>query len=91
MIERAIIINNRTGLHARAAAKLVETTTSFDSSVEISNGEKTVDGKSILSVMLLAASPGSELKLLVDGNDENEAIHAIMQLVEKKFGEDKEE
>jgi phosphocarrier protein HPr len=91
MIERAIIINNRTGLHARAAAKLVETTTSFDSSVEISNGEKTVDGKSILSVMLLAASPGSELKLLVDGNDENEAIHAIMQLVEKNFGEDKEE
>ena len=91
MIEIAIIINNRAGLHARAAAKLVETTTSFDSSVDISNGEKTVDGKSILSVMLLAASPGSELKLLVDGNDENEAIHAIMQLVEKKFGEDKEE
>ena len=91
MIEIAIIINNRAGLHARAAAKLVETTTSFDSSVEISNGEKTVDGKSILSVMLLAASPGSELKLLVDGNDENEAIHAIMQLVEKNFGEDKEE
>jgi len=91
MIERAIIINNRTGLHARAAAKLVETTTSFDSSVEISNGEKTVDGKSILSVMLLAASPGSELKLLVDGKDENEAIHAITQLVEKNFGEDEEE
>ncbi len=91
MIETAIIINNRTGLHARAAAKLVETTTSFDSSVEISNGEKTVDGKSILSVMLLAASPGSELKLLVDGNDENEAILAITQLVEKNFGEDEEE
>lgn len=91
MIEIAIIINNRAGLHARAAAKLVETTTSFDSSVDISNGEKTVDGKSILSVMLLAASPGSELKLLVDGNDENEAIHAITQLVEKNFGEDEEE
>ncbi len=59
--------------------------------MEISNGEKTVDGKSILSVMLLAASPGSELKLLVDGNDENEAIHAITQLVEKNFGEDEEE
>jgi phosphocarrier protein HPr len=91
MIKTAIIINNRTGLHARTAAKLVETTTSFDSSVEISNGEKTVDGKSILSVMLLAASPGSELKLLVDGNDENEAILAITQLVEKNFGEDEEE
>ncbi|MEK9647939.1 MAG: HPr family phosphocarrier protein [Gammaproteobacteria bacterium] len=91
MIKTDITINNRTGLHARAAAKLVETTTSFDSSVEISNGEKTVDGKSILSVMLLAASPGSELKLLVDGNDENEAILAITQLVEKNFGEDEEE
>ena len=91
MIKTAITIKNRTGLHARAAAKLVETTTSFDSSVEISNGEKTVDGKSILSVMLLAASPGSELKLLVDGNDESDALRAITQLIEENFGEDEEE
>ena len=64
MIESPITIKNRTGLHARAAAKLVETITSFSSTVEISNGDKTVDGKSILSVMLLAASPGTELMRL---------------------------
>ena len=88
MIETAITIKNKTGLHARAAAKLVETTTSYDSTVEISNGEKTVDGKSILSVMLLAASPGSELMLMVDGSDENEATQAITQLVLNNFGEE---
>ena len=88
MIETAITIRNRTGLHARAAAKLVETTTSFNCNVEISNGDKTVDAKSILSVMLLAASPGSELTLKVDGTDENEATQAIKQLVLNNFGED---
>lgn len=90
MIETAITIKNRTGLHARAAAKLVETTTSYNSTVEISNGEKTVDAKSILSVMLLAASPGSELMLMVDGSDENEATQAITQLVLDNFGEEEQ-
>lgn len=87
MIESAITIKNKTGLHARAAAKLVETTTSFTSTVEISNGDKQVDGKSILSVMLLAASPGSELMLKVEGSDENEALQAIIKLVDNNFGE----
>jgi phosphocarrier protein HPr len=88
MIESPVTIKNRTGLHARAAAKLVETITSFSSTVEISNGEKTVDGKSILSVMLLAASPGTELMLIIDGNDETEVLQAIQTLVENNFGED---
>lgn len=88
MIESAIIIKNKTGLHARAAAKLVETISLFSSSVEISNGEKKVDGKSILSVMMLAASPGSELTLFVDGSDEKEALQAIQQLVTNNFGEE---
>lgn len=88
MIESDITIKNKTGLHARAAAKLVETTMNFTSSVEISNGEKQVDGKSILSVMLLAASPGSELILKVDGSDESDALQAIINLVENNFGEE---
>ena len=88
MIESPITIKNRTGLHARAAAKLVETITSFSSTVEISNGKKTVDGKSILSVMLLAASPGTELILIIDGTDENETLLAIQTLVENNFGEE---
>lgn len=90
MIESAITIKNRTGLHARAAAKLVETVSNFTSTVEISNGEKTVNGKSILSVMLLAASPGSELMLIIEGNDESEALQAITNLVENNFGEDQD-
>lgn len=88
MIESPITIKNRTGLHARAAAKLVETITNFSSTVEISNGKKTVDGKSILSVMLLAASPGTELILIIDGADENETLLAIQTLVENNFGEE---
>ena len=91
MIESEIIIRNRTGLHARAAAKLVETAAEFNSTVELSNGDKTVDGKSILSVMLLAATPGSTLTLMVDGSDEENASQAIRDLVENNFGEDEEE
>lgn len=87
MIESAITIKNRTGLHARAAAKFVEVTSNFASTVEVSNGEKTVDGKSILSVMMLAASPGSELTLRIHGNDESEVLAAIRALVENNFGE----
>lgn len=87
MIESAITIKNRTGLHARAAAKFVEVTTSYASSVEISNGGKAVDGKSILSVMMLAASPGSKLTVRINGADESEALEAIMKLVENNFGE----
>ena len=88
MIESTITIRNKTGLHARAAAKLVETVANFSSTVEISNGEKKVDGKSILSVMLLAASPGTELILIIDGKDEKEAMQAIKELVNNNFGED---
>jgi len=88
MIESAITIKNRTGLHARAAAKFVEVTSSYDSNIEISNGDKAVDGKSILSVMMLAASPGSELTLKIDGNDESEVLDAIIALVNNNFGEE---
>ena len=87
MIESAITIKNRTGLHARAAAKFVEVTTSYSSNIKITNGDKTVDGKSILSVMMLAASPGSELTLRIDGNDEAEVLAAIRELVDNNFGE----
>lgn len=87
MIESAITIKNRTGLHARAAAKFVEVTTSYSSSIKISNGDKTVDGKSILSVMMLAASPGSELTLRIDGKDEADVLAAIRELVDNNFGE----
>lgn len=88
MIEGKITISNKTGLHARAAAKLVEVVNQFESQFEIGNQEKMVDGKSILSIMLLAASPGTVLHIKLDGNDEREAFSAINELVEKKFDEE---
>jgi phosphocarrier protein HPr len=88
MIEDRITINNKAGLHARAAAKLVETISNFDCQIEIGTHEKMVDGKSILSIMLLAASPGTVLDVKVDGNDELEALSAITALVANNFDED---
>lgn len=88
MIETSFIVPNKSGLHARTAAKLVSTTMAFASSVEIGNDEKLVDAKSILSIMLLAAAQGSELRVLIDGPDEQEALKAILDLVDNHFGED---
>ena len=88
MIKTSFIVTNRAGLHARTAARLVSTTATFDSSIEVGNGEKMVDAKSILSIMLLAASQGSELTLHIDGPDEEEALKAIRELVDNRFGEE---
>lgn len=88
MINTKILISNRAGLHARAAAKLVEIAGSYASSIEIGTAEKRVDGKSILSIMLLAAGPGSELDLVIDGADEQEALKAIQELIDNRFGEE---
>jgi phosphocarrier protein HPr len=88
MVEDKITISNKAGLHARAAARLVEVVNKFESQFEIGNQEKMVDGKSILSIMLLAASPGTVLDIRLDGNDEHEALSAIVELVANKFDEE---
>lgn len=88
MINTTITVPNRAGLHARAAAKLVATASAFRSRIELGNGEKTVDGKSILSLMLLAAPQGSELALMLDGDDEQDALTAILALLAERFGEE---
>lgn len=88
MITTKITITNKAGLHARAAAKLVEVASRFACNVQIGNQEKKVDGKSILSIMLLAAAQGTELDLILDGEDEDEALTAIQQLIERRFGEE---
>ena len=88
MISTVITVPNKAGLHARAAARLVATVSAFQSSVELANEEKRVDGKSILSLMLLAAPQGSELTLTLDGEDEQAALQAILALIEERFGED---
>ena len=88
MIEDKITINNKAGLHARAAARLVEVVNQFESQFEIGSQEKMVDGKSILSIMLLAASPGTVLDIKLNGSDELEAFTAINALAENKFDEE---
>lgn len=86
MIKAKITIANNAGLHARAAARLVGITSGFNCSVKI-GGDKLVDGKSILSLMMLAANKGTELNIIVDGEDEHEALQAVHTLVENLFDE----
>ena len=87
MIRRSLRIRNRLGLHARAAARFVHTASRFRSQVSASRDGRTMDGKSILGILLLAAPQGTEIELVVDGPDEDEAIAALEALVAEGFGE----
>lgn len=88
MIERALSIRNRLGLHARAAAKLVQMASRFKSEVKIRKNGEEVDGKSILGLLLLAASQGTEITLAVAGEDEDAAFAAVEGLVTRSFDEE---
>lgn len=83
-----IEIINKLGLHARAASKLIALTSKFACQVNISNGKKAVDGKSIMSVMMLAASKGSILTIETSGDDEAQALEQICLLINNKFDEE---
>ncbi|HEY0159364.1 MAG TPA: HPr family phosphocarrier protein [Thermoanaerobaculia bacterium] len=87
MIERAIEIKNKLGLHARAAAKLVHTAARFKSDIKIRKGDEEVDGKSILGILLLAAGRGTTITLRSSGPDERDALDAIEKLIDDKFDE----
>ena len=88
MLEREIEITNKLGLHARAAAKLVKVAGGFTSSIEIEKQEQRVNAKSIMSVMMLAASRGNTVKLFVEGDDQTDAMASVIELIQNKFGED---
>lgn len=79
---------NKLGLHARAATKLSQCANQFASKVSIECKDKVVDGKSIMSVMLLAASCGTELTLTTDGDDELDAMKTLRELIAARFGEE---
>ncbi len=87
MISRNITILNRLGLHARAASKLVQCASSHQSRISITKNDKTINGKSIMGVLMLAASQGSEILVVADGADEALAVERICALVSDKFGE----
>ncbi len=88
MLENSAIIINKLGLHARAAAKLVSTTSAYSSKIKIAFNGKEVDGKSIMSVMMLAASKGSTLAIKANGQDEDAAMQAILDLIDDRFEEE---
>lgn len=87
MREETLTLKNRLGLHARAAAKLVHTAGSFASKVTLTKDGDEVDGKSILGLLLLAAGKGTPLLVRTDGDDENEAMAALKDLVDRRFDE----
>lgn len=88
MIEREAEIVNRLGLHARAAAKLVNTAGRFKSRVTVTKDGEEVDAKSILGVLLLAAGQGSQLTIRCDGADEAECMLAVESLIASRFEEE---
>ena len=88
MTAREVRIRNPLGLHARAAARFVHTASRFRSRVTLSRNGKTMDGKSILGILLLAASEGTLLRLAAEGEDEVAAVDALVALVEAGFGEE---
>jgi phosphocarrier protein len=87
MIEEEVKIKNRAGLHTRPAAALVKLTSKFKSDIQFVRSGFTINGKSIIGVMTLAAEQGAKLKVKVDGEDENEAMTAIKELFDSAFGE----
>jgi phosphocarrier protein len=87
MIKTKIKIINKLGLHARASAKFVSTAAKFQSKIDVSINSQTVNGKSIMGVMMLAANQGSEIIMEIDGPDEVSMNEALTQLINNFFGE----
>lgn len=88
MISGTVTIINRLGLHARAATRLVNCASGYSSEVRVIKGTRTVNGKSIMGILTLAAATGTELVIEAEGADEQQAYHAIAQLITNRFGED---
>lgn len=87
MVEKKLIVNNKTGLHARPAALLVQTASKFSSDVLIVKEDKEVNAKSIMGIMALGAGQGTELTIKISGADEEQALAAILELFDNNFGE----
>jgi phosphocarrier protein HPr len=88
MRSQALTIVNRLGLHARAAAQFVSLASQFNSEIVLARDERQVNGKSIMGIMMLAAGPGANVELRIDGDDEDEAMKALSELIASGFGED---
>ncbi|WP_169566672.1 HPr family phosphocarrier protein [Sneathiella limimaris] len=90
-LRKSLLIENKRGLHARAAAKFVKCAESFEADIIVTKDENNVSGTSIMGLMMLAAAKGSSINVSVTGPDAEEALSALESLVTDKFGEDQEE
>ena len=88
MPKRTFPITNKLGLHARAAAKFVQTASSFESDINVIHNGREVNGKSIMGIMMLAAGKGSSIQVIANGRDENDALDALETLITDRFGEE---
>lgn len=88
MVEREIIIKNKTGLHARPAAILVQKANKYHSDIFLEKGDDKINAKSIMGVMMLAAAEGSTIKVIASGEDEQEAVEKIAKLLESDIDDE---
>jgi len=88
MIDREMVLENKVGLHARPAAKLVETSNRFKSKITISYNGKQANAKSILNILALGAEHGARIKIRAEGEDEDRAVKALEELIANRFYED---
>jgi phosphocarrier protein len=87
--EASVEITNERGLHARASAKFVKLAATFDADVSVTKDAATVDARSIMGLMMLAAGPGSEIVIRADGREADAAVEALAELVSNRFEEDR--
>ncbi len=87
-MDRQITIQNKLGLHARPAMQFVDIANQYQSAIKVCKGDQCVDGKSIMQMMMLAATAGTPLKIVADGDDAAKALDALEQLIMGKFGEE---
>lgn len=85
MVEKEVVIKNRAGIHARPAALIVQTAGNYSSEIFFEKDSERINGKSILGVITLGASYNTKLKVIADGDDENDALNAIVELFENRF------
>jgi phosphocarrier protein len=88
MTSQSVTVVNQLGMHARAAAKFVHLAGRFDARVRVARDQREMDGKSIMGILLLAAARGCTITISADGSDEQDAVNALVALVQSGFGED---
>ncbi|OGT63369.1 MAG: phosphocarrier protein HPr [Gammaproteobacteria bacterium RIFCSPLOWO2_02_FULL_47_50] len=87
MAKRTVIVINKLGLHARAAARFVQAASGFNCDIQVKHGNREVNGKSIMGMMMLAAGKGAVIDILASGKDENTALDQLEELILNRFGE----